>query len=120
VIRQLKLVGAPAAAWEIDLDADLLGKITPNRCLYATVPPGEHNLRVIHQDDGYTFRTEADKNDYFPVKVSLAGRVDQPRRSGQLVVDLSKRLTRNALGMVSRIISMICAGSLPACGLRQT
>ena len=90
MIRQLKLVGVAAAAWEIDLDADLLGKITTNRYFYATVSPGEHNLRVIYQDDGYTFRTEADKNDYLPVKVSLAGRVDQTRKSGQLVVDLSK------------------------------
>jgi hypothetical protein len=91
IIRQFGVIGA-AAAWEIDLDADLLGKITVKNYLFATVPPGEHNLRVIYQDDGYTFRTEPDKNYYFQVVPSLTGRVEQlsDDRGRQLVTELSK------------------------------
>lgn len=54
VVRGGGIVGA-AAYWTVNLDGDLLGKLAMRNYIYSTVPPGEHNLTVIYQDNGYTF-----------------------------------------------------------------
>jgi hypothetical protein len=74
VIRPGGFVGL-IALWDVDLDADSLGKLGAGSFLFAVVPPGEHNLRVVYQRDGLTFTTEPDQNYFFVVKPGFTGSV---------------------------------------------
>jgi hypothetical protein len=91
VIRGGGIVGA-AAYWTVNLDGDLFGKLAMRNYVYGTVAPGEHNLSVIYQDNGYTFRTEPDKNYFYVMKVSFTGHVEQisEDEGRQFVLSLSR------------------------------
>jgi hypothetical protein len=91
VIRPGGIVGA-AVPWEVDLDADLLGKMWRQSYVYAPVPPGLHNLRTMNQDEGLTFNTEADHNYFFIIKSSFTNQV-QPiseERGREIVLEYAK------------------------------
>lgn len=92
VIRQFSMVGA-AAAWLVDLDVEHLGSVGVNQYLYATVPPGDHNLQMLTQEEGYTFRAEPNKNYYFIISVTFFQNHIEPiseDRGRQLVLGMSK------------------------------
>jgi hypothetical protein len=83
VIRTWGFVGA-GQPFTVDLDADSFGKVGTNSFLYAVVPPGLHNLRVLNQSDGFTFSTEPDKNYFFLIASSITGRLTQiPESEGR-------------------------------------
>jgi hypothetical protein len=92
VIRQGGVIGA-AATWRVDLDVDNLGAIGTNQYLYATVPPGDHNLQMLTQEEGTTFRTEPNKNYFFTISVPFfQNHIEQisEDRGRQLVSEMSR------------------------------
>jgi hypothetical protein len=76
VIRTWNIVGA-AVTWEVSLDGVLLGQIPNDSYIYATVPPGTHNVSVIYQLVDTSFKTEVGKSYFFVISLSNSGSAQQ-------------------------------------------
>lgn len=69
LIRDFAIVGAGAPA-NYDLDLVYFASIRTRTCVYATIPPGDHYLRMRYINDGLLVHMDAGKNYFFLAKLN--------------------------------------------------